>query len=64
MHHFHVDNLRGDEGVVYDIIIGSDLILQLGMEADFGHQILEWYKTVLHMKDTGNILGQPDSTKP
>ena len=56
MHRFHVDNTRGGDRTRYDIIIGRDLILQLG-------QILEWDETVAPMKETGNLLGQPDLTK-
>ena len=32
-HLFHVDNACGDEGIIYDMIIGRDLMVQLGLKA-------------------------------
>ena len=33
---FHVDNLVGNNGISYDMIIRSDLMVQLGPKSDFG----------------------------
>ena len=56
-------NARDDEGIVYDIILGRDLIIQLGLKVEFSRQVLEWYGTVEPIKDPGNFHGQPDLTK-
>ena len=45
------------------MIIGHDLMVQLGLKVDFGCQILEWDENVVPMKETGNFLGQHDLTK-
>ena len=55
-HHFNIDNAQGDSGIVYEIIIGHDLMVQLVLKSDFGRQILEWDETVLHMKGTVNMI--------
>ena len=34
-HRFHVDNNEGELGIGYDMIIGSDLMVQLCLTADF-----------------------------
>ena len=31
----HVDNNEGESGIGYDIVIGRDLVVQLGLTADF-----------------------------
>ena len=54
-HRFHVDKFQGDEGISYYLIIGHDLMIKLGLKADFGHQILEWDDTVVPMKDSEKI---------
>ena len=35
MNHLHVDNAQGYEGIGYGMIIGHDLMVQLGLNADF-----------------------------
>ena len=44
-------------------LIGRDMMVQLGLKADFGRKILEWDETVIPMKYPGNFLGQPNVTK-
>ena len=39
------------------------MMLQLGLKANFRHQILEWDDTVIPMKDPVNFIGQLDLTK-
>ena len=41
-HHFHIDNKEDGFGIVYGVIIGYDLMLQLGLMANFKHKVLEW----------------------
>ena len=45
------------------MIIGHDMMVQLFLKADFGHQILEWDETIIPMKEPVNFLFQPDITK-
>ena len=40
-HHFHVDNDKGDSVIGYDIIIGRDLMVQLGLTAGYKRQFLQ-----------------------
>ena len=62
-HCFHVDNDKGDSGIGYDMIIGYDLIVQIGITADFQRQVLQWYGATVHMKEPINLLGQSGLTK-
>ena len=41
-HRFHVDNNKGESGIGYDMIIGSDLMVKLGLTSEFKHQVLQW----------------------
>ena len=62
-HLFHVDNDEGESVIVYDMIIGHDLMVQLGLMDDFKRQVLQWDGTNVHMKDSRNFLGQYNLTK-
>ena len=62
-HQFNIDYGKGDSRIVYDMIIGCDLMLQLDQKAKFWNQILEWGEAVIHMKEPRNLLGQLDLTK-
>ena len=62
-HSFHVDNARGDDGIIYGMIIGYLLMVKLGLKADSGLKIVQWYNNVITMKDTGNLLVQHGITK-
>ena len=44
------------------MIIGRELILQLGLSANFKDQILEWGGNTVMMKEPSGILGQTDLT--
>ena len=48
-HIFHVENKWGDERISYAMITSRDQMVQLGLKADFGRQILEWDNTVVPM---------------
>ena len=56
-HCFHVENVQDDAGIGYGMIIGRDLMVKLGLKVEFGRQILEWYKTVIHTKQIEHFLG-------
>ena len=55
--------MRCDEGIGYDMVICRELMLQLGLKTELSRQLLEWYETVVPMKDPRNVLDQPDLTK-
>ena len=61
-HCFHIDNNRGESGIGYEIIIGRDLMVELGLTDDFKRQVLQWDGATVHMKDPRNLLGQYDLT--
>ena len=63
MHHIHVDNVQGDEGIGYDMDIVHDLMVQLSMKSDFENQGLEQDDTVVPMKDPVNLIGQTNLAK-
>ena len=60
---FHGDIYKGQLGIGYDMIMGSDLMVQLGLMANFKHQLLQWYGATVHMKDPGILLGPSNLTK-
>ena len=47
------DNNKVDTGIGYGIILGRELIVQLGMITYFKDKILEWYVMTIHMKQPG-----------
>ena len=57
-HPFHVDNDKGESGIGYDIIIGHDLMVQLGPLADFKRQVLQWDGVKVTMKEPIGLLGK------
>ena len=60
---FHVDNKKGESGIGYDMIIGRDLMVQLGLTADFKCQVLQWDCDTVHMKEPSGLLVKSDLTK-
>ena len=57
-HLFHVDNDKGESGIGYDMIIGRDLIVQIGLTATFKRQVLQWNGATVHMKEPIGLLGK------
>ena len=49
-HRFNVDNNEGELGISYDMIIGYDLIVKLGLSSKFKHQFLQWYGATVTTK--------------
>ena len=45
------------------MIIGRDLMVQIGLTANFKHQVLQWNGTTVHVKESRNLLGKSDLTK-
>ena len=62
-HHYHVYNDKGESGIGYDIIIGHDLMVQLGLTVDFNCRVLQWGGDTIHMKEPISLLGQSNLTK-
>ena len=64
IHHcFHVNNDKGNTGVGYYIIIGRDLMVQIGLKSDFKNHVLQWDGATVHMKEPSVMLGQSYLTK-
>ena len=49
-HRFNADSNEGESGIGYDIIIGRDLMVQLGLLADSNNQVLQWNGVTLPRK--------------
>ena len=62
-HHFHVNNNKGDLGIGYSMIIGRDLMVQIGLTANFKHQFLQWGGATVHMKEPNSMIGQSNIHK-
>ena len=62
-HRFHVDNEKGESVIGYDMIIGRDLMVQLGVTDEFKHQVLQWNGNTVHMKEPSSLLEKSDLTK-
>ena len=45
------------------MIIGRDLMVQLGLSANFKRQVLQWDGTTLPMKEPSDLLGKSDLNK-
>ena len=57
-HRFHVNNNKGESGIDNDMIIGRDLVVQLGPTTDFKHQVLKWDDTTVHRKEPISLIGK------
>ena len=53
---FCIDNDEGKSGIVYEMIMGHDLMIQIGLAANFKSNVLEWDDDVMQMKYTANLL--------
>ena len=49
-HQFHVENDKGESGIGYDMIICRDLMVKLGLLADFKRKVLQWDGVTVPMK--------------
>ena len=45
------------------MIIGRDLMIQLGLSDNFKRQFLQWGGATVHMKGPSGLLGKSDLTK-
>ena len=55
---FNVDNNKVKSGIGYDIIIGSDLMVQLFLLNDFERQVIQWHFITVSMKEPIGLLGK------
>ena len=62
-HRFHVNNDKGESVIGYNMIISHDLMVQLGLKADFKRQVLQWDGNTVHMKEPSSLLGKSDLNK-
>ena len=53
---------KGESGIGYAMIIGSDLLVQIGLLAEFKHQVLQWDGVTVPMKEHSGMLGKSDIT--
>ena len=56
-HRFHVDNEKCEWGIGGDMIIVRDLMIQLGLTADFKRQFLKWNGATESMEEPSSLLG-------
>ena len=59
---FNVDNNKVELVIGYDMIIGRDLMVHIGLMNNFKRQVLQWYGTELSLKYPISILGQTELT--
>ena len=45
------------------MILGCELMVQIGLTDDFKRQVLQWDGSTVHSKESSNFLGQSDLTK-
>ena len=57
-HRFHVGNNKGESGICYGMIIGRDLMVQLGLMADFKRQVLQWDGVIVPIEEPSGLLGK------
>ena len=49
-HRFHVDKNECESGIGYDMIIGYDLMVHIGLLCNFKRQVLQWDGATVSMK--------------
>ena len=62
-HCFHVKNYIVKSGIGYDMIIGRDLMVQLGLMDEFKCKDFQCNGATVHMKEPSGLLGKSDLTK-
>ena len=55
-HLFHADNDIDELVIGYDMIIGCDLMVQLGMSAKFKRHVLQWDGVTVPMKEPRGLI--------
>ena len=62
-HHFHVNNNKGESRICYDVIIGCDLMVKLGLTENFKRQLLQWDGATVPMNEPRSLLWKSDNTR-
>ena len=62
-HRFHVNNDKVELGIGYEMIIGHDLMTQLGLNSYFNLQALQWYGATVYMKEPICLLDKSNLNK-
>ena len=62
-HCFHIKNDKYESGIGYEMIIGRDLMVQLGLMSDLKSQVLQWYGVTVPMKEPRGLIGKSDLNK-
>ena len=62
-HRFHVNNKKVRSGIGYYIIIDRDLMVLLGLTADFKRQFLQRDGDMVHKKESRDLLVKSDLNK-
>ena len=62
LHPCHVENNEGESGIGYDMIIGRNLMVHLGISDKFKNQVLQRGGAISPMKQPSGIIGQTDLT--
>ena len=57
-YHFQVDKNKGESDIVYDMIIGRDLMVKLCLTADFKHEVPQLDGVTVPIKEPIGILGK------
>ena len=60
---FHVKNDKGESGIGYNMIIHGDLMVQIGLTAEFKRQSHQCDGATLHMIEPRGLLGLSDIHK-
>ena len=60
---FHVNNYKGESGIGYAMIIFRDLMVQLGLTANFKRQATQWGGATVQVKEPSGLLGKSDLNK-
>ena len=62
-HCFHVDKDEGESVIGYYLTICRDLMVHLGLTADFKRQVLQWDGATVNMKGHSSLIGKSDLAK-
>ena len=62
-HRFHSERGKGQSSIGYDMIIDHDLMVELGLLANFKRQLLQQEGTTVPTKEPRCLLGKPDLSK-
>ena len=62
-HRLHVYNEKGYSGIGYGMIICRDLMVQLGLTADFKRQCIQYDGVTVYMKEPSVLLGKSNLNK-